>query len=52
MKKLLSGIVVLAVSAPLVLAAAQAVELKRIKGAAQSPILSGVVVPPDTTLFY
>jgi enamine deaminase RidA (YjgF/YER057c/UK114 family) len=52
MKKWVTWLVALAVSAPLALAAAQAIEIKRIKGAAQSPILSGVVVPAGTTVFY
>jgi 2-iminobutanoate/2-iminopropanoate deaminase len=52
MKNWITGLAVLAVSAPLVVAAAQAIEIKRVKGAAQSPILAGVVVPAGTTLFY
>ena len=52
MKKWFAGLLVLVVSTPLVLAAAQAAEIKRVKGAAQSPILSGVVVPAGTTLVY
>ncbi len=34
------------------LAAAQAIEIKRIKGAAASPILAGVVVPAGASVFY
>ena len=53
MKKLITALVAAAVSTPFVLGAAQeAAGLKRIKGAAQSPILSGVVVPANSTLFY
>jgi enamine deaminase RidA (YjgF/YER057c/UK114 family) len=52
MKKWFTALFVLAVSAPLVVAAAQAVDIKRVKGAAQSPILAGVVVPAGATLFY
>jgi len=53
MKKLITGLVAAAVSAPFILGAAQeATGIKRVKGAATSPILSGVVVPANTSLYY
>ena len=52
MKKLIAGVVASALSVPFILGAAQESQLKRIKGATQSPILSGVVVPANTTLLY
>jgi enamine deaminase RidA (YjgF/YER057c/UK114 family) len=52
MKKLIAGVVASALFAPFILSAAQESQIKRIKGAAQSPILSGVIVPANTTLFY
>ena len=52
MKKLISALIALAVSTPLVLAAGQAIEIKRIKGAAGSPILAGVVVPASANVLY
>jgi len=52
MKKLIACLVALAVSAPLVLAGAQVIEIKRVKNATPSPILTGVVVPAGTSLFY
>jgi enamine deaminase RidA (YjgF/YER057c/UK114 family) len=41
-----------AVLTPLALHAANTPEIKRIKGDAKSPILSGVVVPAQATTFY
>jgi len=53
MKELIACLIAAAASTPFILGAAQNVAgLQRIKGAAQSPILSGVVVPANTTLFY
>lgn len=52
MKKLLASLVALAVSLPVVLGAAQVLDIKRVKGQTPSPILAGVVVPPGTSLFY
>ena len=52
MKKLISALIALAVSTPLVLAAGQAIEIKRIKGAEGSPILAGVVVPASANVLY
>jgi enamine deaminase RidA (YjgF/YER057c/UK114 family) len=52
MKKLVTGLVAAAVAAPFLLGAAPEAQIKRIKGAAQSPILSGVLVPANTTLYY
>jgi enamine deaminase RidA (YjgF/YER057c/UK114 family) len=52
MKKTISALVAAAVSVPFILGAAQQAQIKRIKGAAESPILAGVVVPANTTLFY
>jgi 2-iminobutanoate/2-iminopropanoate deaminase len=52
MKKLFTGLVAAALAAPFLLAAAPEAQIKRIKGAAQSPILSGVLVPASTTLYY
>jgi 2-iminobutanoate/2-iminopropanoate deaminase len=52
MKKLLTALVFLSMSSPLVLHAHPAAEIKRIKGDAQSPILSGAIVPAGTTLYY
>jgi len=44
--------VAFAVSAPLLFAATQAIEIKRVKGAATSPILAGVVVPASANVLY
>ncbi len=52
MKKLIAGVIASALLVPFILGAAQQAGLTRIKGAAQSPILSGVIVPANTTLFY
>jgi 2-iminobutanoate/2-iminopropanoate deaminase len=52
MKKLVASLVALSVSLPVVLGAAQVLDIKRIKGAAQSPILAGVVVPAGASVFY
>ncbi len=52
MKKLIAAAVASALSLPFILSAAQEIQLKRIKGAPQSPILSGVVVPANATLLY
>jgi len=52
MKKLSACLVALAVSSPLLLAAAQALEVKRIKGPAASPILAGVMVPAGVSTLY
>jgi enamine deaminase RidA (YjgF/YER057c/UK114 family) len=53
MKNMLAALgFALALCAPLALKAADKQEIKRIKGDAPSPILSGVVVPGGTTLFY
>jgi 2-iminobutanoate/2-iminopropanoate deaminase len=51
-KKVVVGLAVLLASVPLVLKAAQPREIHRVKGAATSPILAGVVVPPGTTIVY
>jgi enamine deaminase RidA (YjgF/YER057c/UK114 family) len=52
MKKLIAGLALLTLTVPCLLAAAPASSIKRIKGAAQSPILAGVIVPADRTLHY
>jgi enamine deaminase RidA (YjgF/YER057c/UK114 family) len=52
MKKLITATLITALAAPLILGAAKNAQLERIKGAAKSPILAGVVVPANTTLFY
>lgn len=52
MKKWIMGAVASALSLPFVLSAAEDVQIKRIKGAAQSPILAGVVVPASAASFY
>lgn len=55
MKKLITALALgsaLAITAPLVLAATQTIEIKRIKGAAASPILAGVIVPAGANVFY
>jgi enamine deaminase RidA (YjgF/YER057c/UK114 family) len=52
MKKLLSALVFVSMSSPLALHAHPAGEIKRIKGEASSPILSGAIVPAGTTLYY
>jgi len=44
--------IALAVSAPVLFAATQAVEIRRIKGAAASPILAGVAVPANANVLY
>jgi enamine deaminase RidA (YjgF/YER057c/UK114 family) len=52
MKKIVTGLLAAAVAAPFLLGAAPEAQIKRIKGAAQSPILSGVLVPASATLYY
>jgi 2-iminobutanoate/2-iminopropanoate deaminase len=53
MKKLLAGTAFLAAAlSPLALHAANTPEVKRIKGDAKSPILSGVIVPAQSSTLY
>jgi 2-iminobutanoate/2-iminopropanoate deaminase len=55
MKKLMPAFVAFvafAVSTPLLFAATQAIDIKRVKGAAASPILAGVVVPASANVVY
>lgn len=55
MRKLIPAFVAfvaLAVSAPLLFAATQALEIKRIKGAPAAPILAGVAVPASANVLY
>jgi enamine deaminase RidA (YjgF/YER057c/UK114 family) len=51
-KQLIAGAIASALSIPFILGVAQKNQLERIKGAAQSPILAGVLVPANTTLLY
>jgi 2-iminobutanoate/2-iminopropanoate deaminase len=52
MKKLIAAAVFAAALTPLALQAAHVPELKRIKGDAKSPILSGVIVPAQASTLY
>jgi enamine deaminase RidA (YjgF/YER057c/UK114 family) len=52
MKKVIAGLALLTLMVPCLLAAVPASSIKRIKGAAQSPILAGVIVPADRTVLY
>ena len=55
MKKLKPAVVAFlafAVSAPLALAGTQAIEIKRIKGPAASPILAGVLLPAGANVLH
>jgi enamine deaminase RidA (YjgF/YER057c/UK114 family) len=52
MKKLIAGLALLTLTIPCLLAAVPASSITRIKGVAQSPILAGVIVPADRTVYY
>jgi enamine deaminase RidA (YjgF/YER057c/UK114 family) len=52
MKKMIGGWVAVLASATMLLGAAPSNEVRRIKGAPQSPILAGVVIPSGTSLIY
>jgi enamine deaminase RidA (YjgF/YER057c/UK114 family) len=52
MKKLIAGVAFIVMFTPLMLRAHPPTEIKRVKGDAQSPILTSAVVPPGTTLYY